>query len=102
MQIIMHVKIPHQQFNSAVADGTVGQKINRIIEEARPEAVYFTEYDGKRGAIMVVNLDDSAKIPSLAEPWFLLFNADVEFHVAMTPSVLEQAGLDQIAKKWVS
>jgi hypothetical protein len=68
MQLLMHVKLPHQQFNSAVADGTAGQKINRILDEIKPEAVYFTEHDGKRGAIMIVNLDDSAKIPSLSEP----------------------------------
>lgn len=102
MQILMHVKLPHQQFNSAVIDGTVGQKINRILEEIKPEAVYFTEYDGKRGAVMIVNLDDSAKIPGLAEPWFLLFNADVEFHIAMTPDALGRAGFDALGKKWAS
>ena len=62
--------------------------------------MYFTNYEGRRGAIMVINIDDSSQVPSFAEPWFLLFNADVQFHVAMTPEDLGRAGLDALAKKW--
>ena len=49
---------------------------------------------------MVVDLKDPSQVPALAEPWFLLFNADVEFHVAMTPEDLGRAGLDALGKKW--
>ena len=98
--MLMHTKIPHDKFNAAVKDGTAGQKIQRILEETKPEAVYFTEYDGRRGAIMIVDVDNPSKVPSLAEPWFLLFNADVEFHIVMSPEDLGRAGLDVLAKKW--
>ena len=101
MRMIMQVKIPPEEFNAAVRDGSVGQKIERILQDTKPEAVYFTEYEGQRGAIMVVDLKKSSQVPALAEPWFLLFNADVEFHVAMTPEDLGQAGLDALGKKWV-
>lgn len=100
MRMLMHAKIPHATFNAAVKDGTVGQKIQRILEDTRPEAVYFTEYDGRRGAIMIVNLDDPSRVPALAEPWFLLFDADVQFHIVMSPEDLGRAGLEAIAKKW--
>jgi len=98
--MLVQVKIPHQEFNTAVRDGSVGAKIKRILEKAKPEAVYFTEYNGRRGAIMVIDLPDASKIPSIAEPWFLGFNADVEFHVAMTPEDLGRAGLDELGKTW--
>ena len=55
---------------------------------------------GQIAAIMVVNLDDPSKVPMFAEPWFLTFNADVEFRVAMTPEDLARAGLDALGKKW--
>ena len=100
MRVILHVKMPHETFNAAVRDGSAGTKLKRILEETKAEAVYFTEYDGRRGAIVIVNLEDASKIPSLAEPWFLAFDADVEFHVAMTPQDLEQAGLEVLGKKW--
>ncbi|HXI02968.1 MAG TPA: hypothetical protein VNI57_07300 [Candidatus Saccharimonadales bacterium] len=100
MKGIVHVKFPHEPFNAAARDGSAGQKLNRILEETRPEAVYFTEYDGRRGAILIVDVKESSQIPALAEPWFLTFNADVEFHIAMTPDDLKKAGLDALGKKW--
>jgi hypothetical protein len=96
----MNVRIPHQQFNAAVKDGTVGSKLNRILEALKPEAAYFTEHNGQRGAVIVVNLPDASKIPALAEPWFLTFQADVEFRIAMTPADLKKAGLDKLGKEW--
>jgi hypothetical protein len=96
----MQARLPHEEFNAAVLDGSVAEKLGRIMEEAKPEALYFTEFDGQRTAIMIVNIDDSSQIPNYSEPWFLMFNADVEFHVAMNPEDLNRAGLDQIGKKW--
>jgi hypothetical protein len=74
--------------------------MKKILGETKPEAVYFTEYDGRRGAIMVINIDDPSEVPKFAEPWFLLFNADVQFHIAMTPEELGRAGLEKVGKKW--
>lgn len=100
MRMLMHAKVPHPKFNAAVKDGTAGEKMQRILEETEPEAVYFTEYDGHRGAIMIVDVDDPSRVPALAEPWFLLFEADVEFHIVMSAEELGRAGLEEIAKKW--
>ena len=98
--MLLHAKIPHETFNAAVRDGSAGQKLNRILEATKPEAIYFTEFEGQRSAILIINLDDPSKVPMFAEPWFLTFNADVEFHVAMTPEDLARAGLDALGKKW--
>ncbi len=100
MRMLMHVSFPHEPFNSYVKDGSAGAKIQKILAEAKPEAVYFTEYGGQRGGIMVVNVEDASKIPSLTEPWFLLFEADVEFHIVMSPEDLGKSGLDTLGKKW--
>ena len=100
MKMLMQVRIPHQEFNVAVREGTAGEKLNRILEETRPQAVYFTEFRGQRGAIMIVDLEDPSKVPAFAEPWFLTFNADVEFHAVMSPDDLKRAGLESLGKKW--
>jgi hypothetical protein len=100
MKMLLQVRIPHESFNAAVRDGSAGDKLKRILEATKPEVVYFTEQDGERGAIMVVNLEDPSKVPMFAEPWFLTFNADVEFRVAMTPEDVARAGLDALGKKW--
>jgi len=47
-----------------------------------------------------VNVNTPSDIPVLAEPWFLNFEADCEFRIAMTPEDLQRAGLDALGKKW--
>lgn len=100
MRMLVEVRFPHAEFNEAVIDGSVGQKIGRILDELKPEAVYFSELFGQRGCVMIINLDDPAKIPSIAEPFFLMFSADVEFHIMMTPEDLKRSGLEELGKKW--
>ena len=100
MRMLLHVRIPHEEFNEAVRDGSAGRKIKQILEEAKAETVYFTEYDGQRGAIMIINIKDPSDVPRFAEPWFLSFNADVQFHIVMTPEELGRAGLEELGKKW--
>jgi hypothetical protein len=100
MRMLLQISIPHDRFNAAVKDGTAGQKLGRIVDEIKPEAIYFTEQHGQRGAIMIVEMADPSKIPALAEPWFLTFNASVEFRVVMTPDDLQKAGLDEVGRKW--
>ena len=100
MRMLLHVKLPHEPFNTAVKDGTAGKKMRRILDELKPEAVYFSEFQGRRGAIMIVNVDNPSKVPAISEPWFLTFNADCEFHIVMTPEDLAKAGLDKLGKKW--
>ena len=100
MRMLLQVRFPHKEFNEAVRNGTAGSKLNRILEETKPEAVYFTEINGHRGAIMIVSLEDPSRVPALAEPWFLTFSADVEIRAVMTPDDLKRAGLDALGKKW--
>ncbi len=100
MRFILHVSLPVDKFNEAVRDGTAGKKLSRILEETKPEAAYFCAHDGKRGGFFVVNMSDASEMPRFAEPWFLQFNADVEFMPVMTPQDLAKGGLDELGKKW--
>ncbi len=100
MRMILHVKVPNEPFNTFVKDGSAGKKIQRILEEIKPEATYFTETDGRRGALIILDVPGSSSIPMLAEPWFLVFNATCEFHIAMTPEDLGKSRIDTIGKNW--
>jgi hypothetical protein len=100
MRILLNVKFPNKEFNSLAKDGSIGQKIKQILQESKPEAVYFTEQNGMRSAILVVDLEHPSQIPTFAEPWFLTFNASVEFKIIMSPEDLEKAGIEKIAKKY--
>ena len=100
MRMLIHVKFPNEPFNTHVRSGAAGKLIERVMGEVKPEAAYFTEYDGKRGAIMIVDIADPSRIPAIAEPFFLLFNAELSAHIVMNPDDLAKSGLDAIGKKW--
>jgi hypothetical protein len=100
MRVLMDVRCPIEPFNSLVRNGKAGEIIGKILAELEPEAAYFTEHDGRRGAVLVVNLESASQIPAFAEPWFLNFNAECEFRIAMTPEDLQKAGLAELGKKW--
>ena len=100
MRMMMLVQFPIEPFNTLVKNGTGGAKMKQILEAIKPEHTWFSEREGKRGGILIVNVDSPSDIPRLAEPWFLTFNAEVEFRVAMTPEDLGRADLESLGKKW--
>ena len=100
MRYLLNVRMPHEPFNTMVREGTAGAMIGRVLEETKPESIYFTEQNGCRGAVAIYNIDKPADVPALSEPWFLAFNADIQFNIAMTPDDLRAAKLDELGKHW--
>lgn len=100
MKMLVNIKIPHEPFNTLVKNGTAGEIIGKIIDDLKPESIYFTEQNGTRGAVAIVEVDDSSRIPYFAEPFFLNFNANCEFRIAMSPEDLKKAGLNELGRKW--
>jgi len=100
MRMLMIAKNAPAKFNAGVRDGSSGKKLMKILEELKPEAAYFTEIEGKRTTVLVIDLKDASEIPMYAEPFFLSFESEVEFHPVMTPEDLGRAGLDELGKKW--
>lgn len=100
MRMIMYVSMPVEPFNEAVKDGSAGAKMKKIMDQLKPEAAYFSDRHGQRSGVLIVDLADPSKIPALAEPWFLLFNASVEIHPVMLPQDLAAAGLEGLGKEW--
>ncbi|MBF6651285.1 panthothenate synthetase [Methylobacter sp. BlB1] len=100
MKMLLTVEFPPEPFNSLVRNGRVGEIIERILETIKPEMVYFTEQDGKRGGIFVVNVQTPSDVPAFAEPFFLNFEACCKFRILMSPEELQKADLEGLGKKW--
>ena len=100
MRMLMNVRIPHEPFNTLVKEGTAGEIIGRILNDLKPESIYFTEQGGTRGAIAVIDVEDPSQVPSFSEPFFLNFNAECEFRIAMSLEDIGKAGLDVLGRKW--
>ncbi len=100
--MLMEVEFPNEPFNSLVRQGTAGETIQGVLDEIKPSAAYFSEQDGHRGAFLLVDVPDAARIPRLAEPFFVRFDADVKFRICMSPEDLARSGLDEIGRRLAS
>ena len=100
MRMLIHFDFPIEPFNSYVRDGTAGERIGKILEDLKPEAVYFSERKGRRGGVMIMDVASPSDVPRIAEPFFLTYNAEVRFRICMTPDDLANAGLDGLGEKW--
>ncbi|TLU83896.1 MAG: panthothenate synthetase [Chlorobium sp.] len=100
MKMLLTVEFPPEPFNSLVRSGKVGEIIGRILETMKPETAYFTEHEGKRGGIFVVDIQTPSDVPVYAEPFYLNFQAGCTFHILMSPEDLQKAGLEELGKKW--
>ena len=100
MRMMLTASFPHEPFNSLVRENKVGPIIGKILEDLKPQAVYFTEQHGARCAVLIVDVAEPSRVPTFAEPFFLHFNADCRFRIVMTPEDLGKAGLDELGRKW--
>jgi hypothetical protein len=102
MRFMLKAILDTEKANTAAKAGTLGKTIQTIVSELKPEAAYFTDDHGKRTAYVFFDMRETSQVPAIAEPWFLAFNAHVEFHPVMAPEDLAKAGpsIDQAAKKY--
>ena len=93
MRMLLRVSIPVEAGNAAAKAGTLASTCERILADLKPEAAYFFADDsGQRTGSIVFDMKDTSQIPSIAEPWFLAFNAQVTFRPVMNPQDLATAG----------
>ena len=92
MRFMVKVIWDVEKGNELARKGNLGKIAQTILEEIKPESAYFLAQEGKRSAILFVDMDDASKIPAIAEPWFLALNARMEFKPVMTLEDLQKAG----------
>ncbi|TRX71447.1 panthothenate synthetase [Carboxylicivirga sp. M1479] len=100
MKMLVNVVFPIEPFNTLMRDGKAGELIGRIVDDIKPESIHFTDHEGNRGAVMLVDVKDESMVPLIAEPWYLTFEAFCEFKVAMATADLMKADLGKLAEKW--
>jgi hypothetical protein len=100
--MLLKATIPVEAGNAAVVNGTLGTTIQKILADLKPEAAYFTEDFGERTGWIFFDMQNSSDLTSVAEPWFLAFNAKVTVRPAMNPQDLAAGlpGMLQAAKTY--
>jgi|SRR6185437_9073399 len=104
MRTMLKVTIPVESGNERISDGTLPKAMETILGELEPEASYFFTNNGERCMFIVFDMEDPSEIPSVAEPFFMAFNARVEFQPVMNLQDLQKAlsGIDTTVKKYHS
>jgi hypothetical protein len=87
---MLKITIPVEKGNQTIADGSLPRKMQAIVGDLKPEAAYFLALEGKRTCLLFLDLADSSQIPMIAEPFFLEFNAEVEFYPVMNADDLRK------------
>jgi hypothetical protein len=102
MRFLLKVTIPNDAGNAAARAGKLGKTIKAILDEQKPESVYFTDDHGQRCGYLIIDMADASQIPAFAEPWFLAFNAHIELHPVMTPDDLAKAtpGIERAVERF--
>ncbi len=102
MKCLLRASVPSETGSEAIRDGSMMEKMQRILAEIKPEAVYFATEYGNRTMYLIVNVDDAKQLQTAAEPWWLLFNAEVSITPVFTMQDMESMGptLENIVKKF--
>jgi hypothetical protein len=94
MRMMINISIPLETGNAAAKAGTLGTTIEKILTDLKPEASYFFVNErGERSGFIVFDMQSTAQLPEIAEPWFLAFNAKVMVQPVMNMDDLILAGL---------
>jgi hypothetical protein len=94
--MMARISMPVEAGNKGIQDGTLPKVMQQTSERWKPEAMYFTTFDGKRTAFVVFDMPESSSIPIFAEPFFSQLSAEVVLAPVMNGEDL-QKGLSGLA-----
>src|SRR3989338_4740861 len=92
MKFLVEARKPTDVGNRKLKDGSMMKQAQAYLAEVRPDAVYFSVAEGQRTIFMIVNLAGPEKIPEIAEPLWLDWEAEVYFTPVMDAKEFEKAG----------
>ena len=91
MRVLVRAMIPTVAGNKMVKDPNFLKNLEEYIQKFNCEAAYFTEVNGSRTMVLILDLPSTEMIPAIVEPLFQGFDANVEIHPAMNLDDLKKA-----------
>ena len=91
MRVLVRAMIPTVAGNRMVKDPNFLKNLEEYLQKFNCEAAYFTEVNGSRTMVLILDLPSTEMIPAIVEPLFQGFDANVEIHPAMNLDDLKKA-----------
>lgn len=91
MKFLVRMHMPTEHGNKMLQDPIAFQKkMESVLNQIKPEAVYFAPIEGERGIYMIVNLPSADMIAGISEPLWMAFNCKLDFTPVMGLSDLQK------------
>jgi len=90
MRMILRTQVDAMQGGQAIRSGEMMKAFTAFVEKYKPEAVFFTNFDGMRTGFCVFEMKSQHEMPLIAEPFFDL-GYTVQFAPCMTPEDFQRA-----------
>ena len=102
MRFIVKATIPVEAGNALVRDPNFGKKMEDILADLKPDAVYYTLENGQRTICFVLQIADVSQFPAIFEPLWLALKAGIECLPAMDQAEFAKAvpAIERAAKKY--
>ncbi len=102
MRFMISFRVPTEETNALIKEGTFPQTLQSVMEDLQPEAAYFTDVDGARGGYFVVNADNPSELAAKTETLFQGLGATIQVRFVWTPEDVQSAmpAFEQAAQKY--
>ncbi|WP_328495540.1 hypothetical protein OHS59_24435 [Streptomyces sp. NBC_00414] len=95
MRVLLKATLDTERANEAIRSGKMPELMKETLDQLKPEAAYFGALGGRRTALLFLDMQDSSELPSVGEPFFTQFDAEVEVSPIMNGDDLQE-GLSQL------
>jgi hypothetical protein len=85
MRMLLKAVMDTEAANQDSQTGTIVENTTRLIDALKPEAAYFVVEDGQRSCLVIFDMEDPSRIPSICEPIFLGAKREGHAHTVYDP-----------------
>ncbi len=102
MRMMVKFAFPVDAGNSAIRSGKIEKIFQQMLDELKPEAVYFFPEGGERAGLFVIDMQESSQVAEIAERFFFGLNARIEMVPVMTAEDLRKglSGVQSIIQRY--
>ena len=90
MKFLLRLHMPTEHGNKLLQDPNFLKKMEGLLNQIKPEAVYFAPIEGERGIYMVVNIPSADMIAGISEPLWMTLNCKLDLTPLMELSDLQK------------
>ncbi|WP_240134541.1 hypothetical protein [Streptomyces sp. MUM 178J] len=97
MRVMLRAQLDTEKSTEALQQGRLAKIMMELMDQLQPEAAYFGPSDGNRSCTFVFDMQDSWRLPGIAEPLLSGLGARIEIQPVMNAEDM-QKGLAAIQR----